>query len=48
MGDFKLKAAKDYTVPEHLRMNVEKKTAQVVDLEEKVSKFTVQTVINPT
>lgn len=36
-GDFKLKAAKDFTVPEHLIMNVEKKTAQVVELEEEVS-----------
>ncbi|KAF5894355.1 cilia- and flagella-associated protein 44 [Clarias magur] len=36
MGDFKLKSAKDYTVPEHLRMNVEKKMAQVVELEEQI------------
>ncbi|CDQ70160.1 unnamed protein product [Oncorhynchus mykiss] len=36
MGDFKLKTAKDFTVPEHLRMNAEKKRAQLVHLEEKV------------
>ncbi|KAB5533238.1 hypothetical protein PHYPO_G00129510 [Pangasianodon hypophthalmus] len=36
MGDFKLKTAQDYTVPEHLRMNVEKKTAQLVELEEQI------------
>ncbi|XP_064870118.1 cilia- and flagella-associated protein 44-like, partial [Oncorhynchus nerka] len=35
MGDFKLKTAKDFTVPEHLRMNAEKKRAQLVHLEEK-------------
>lgn len=47
MGDFKLKTAKDFTVPEHLRMNVEKKKAQVVELEEQVSKLSTQTVTNP-
>ncbi|XP_017572667.1 cilia- and flagella-associated protein 44 isoform X3 [Pygocentrus nattereri] len=36
MGDFKLKTAKDFTVPEHLRMNVEKKKAQLVILEEQI------------
>ncbi|CAB1323036.1 unnamed protein product [Coregonus sp. 'balchen'] len=36
MGDFKLKTAKDFTVPEHLRMNAEKKRAQLVHLEEKI------------
>ncbi|KAL0968428.1 hypothetical protein UPYG_G00266720 [Umbra pygmaea] len=36
MGDFKLKSAKDFTVPEHLRMNAEKKRAQLVLLEEKI------------
>ena len=36
MGDFKLKTAKDFTVPEHLRMNVEKKKAQLLILEEQV------------
>ncbi|TSK98448.1 Cilia- and flagella-associated protein 44 [Bagarius yarrelli] len=36
MGDFKLKTAKDFKVPEHLRMNTEKKTAQVVQLEEQM------------
>lgn len=37
MGDFKLKSAKDFTVPEHLRMNVEKKRVQLVELEKKVN-----------
>ncbi|XP_046733325.1 cilia- and flagella-associated protein 44 isoform X1 [Silurus meridionalis] len=36
MGDFKLKTAKDFTVPDHLRMNVEKKMAQVVELEKQI------------
>ncbi|XP_034144335.1 cilia- and flagella-associated protein 44 isoform X2 [Esox lucius] len=36
MGDFKLKTTKDFTVPEHLRMNAEKKRAQLVHLEEKI------------
>ncbi|KAL2085147.1 hypothetical protein ACEWY4_018467 [Coilia grayii] len=36
MGDFKLKTAKDFTVPEHLRMNVDRKRAQLVTLEEKI------------
>uniref|UniRef100_A0AAY4ATV8 Cilia- and flagella-associated protein 44 n=1 Tax=Denticeps clupeoides TaxID=299321 RepID=A0AAY4ATV8_9TELE len=35
MGDFKLKTAKDFTVPEHLRMNAEKKKVQLSTLEEK-------------
>lgn len=37
MGDFKLKSAKDFTVPEHLRMNVDKKKVQLVELEKKVN-----------
>ncbi|KAK2814871.1 hypothetical protein Q7C36_023137 [Tachysurus vachellii] len=36
IGDFKLKTAKDYTVPKHMRMNVEKKTAQLVKLQEQI------------
>ncbi|XP_030622994.1 cilia- and flagella-associated protein 44 [Chanos chanos] len=44
MGDFKLKTAKDYTVPEHLRMNTEKKTTQLVILEEKI--YTLKTEMN--
>ncbi|XP_071388965.1 cilia- and flagella-associated protein 44 [Centroberyx affinis] len=36
MGDLKLKTAKDFTVPEHLRMNAEKKRAELVVLEEKI------------
>ncbi|XP_055500679.1 cilia- and flagella-associated protein 44-like [Leucoraja erinacea] len=34
MGDFKLKTAPDYTVPEHLRINAEKKRNQLILLEE--------------
>ncbi|XP_043929077.1 cilia- and flagella-associated protein 44 [Protopterus annectens] len=33
MGDFKLKSAKDYSVPEHLRVNAERKTEQLIVLE---------------
>ncbi|XP_056415931.1 cilia- and flagella-associated protein 44 isoform X2 [Hyla sarda] len=33
MGDFKLKTAKDYTVPEHLRINAEKKRSELAMLE---------------
>ncbi|XP_064412807.1 cilia- and flagella-associated protein 44 [Latimeria chalumnae] len=33
MGDFKLKSAIDYSVPEHLRINTEKKKKQLVVLE---------------
>ncbi|XP_041088697.1 cilia- and flagella-associated protein 44 isoform X2 [Polyodon spathula] len=33
MGDFKLKTAKDFTVPEHQRINTEKKRVQLVILE---------------
>ncbi|KAJ8375458.1 hypothetical protein SKAU_G00060380 [Synaphobranchus kaupii] len=36
MGDFKLKTAKDFTVPEQLRMNTERKKAQLVALEEEI------------
>ncbi|KAM3873982.1 cilia- and flagella-associated protein 44 [Diretmus argenteus] len=36
MGDFKLKTAKDFRVPGHLRMNAEKKRAELVALEEKI------------
>ncbi|XP_022090775.1 cilia- and flagella-associated protein 44-like isoform X2 [Acanthaster planci] len=38
MGDFKLKTAKDYSVPEHLRMNALKKRNQLVTLEEMIHK----------
>ncbi|KAJ8413173.1 hypothetical protein AAFF_G00091690 [Aldrovandia affinis] len=34
MGDFKMKMAKDFTVPEQLRMNTDRKKAQLVALEE--------------
>ncbi|XP_073525464.1 cilia- and flagella-associated protein 44-like [Phyllobates terribilis] len=33
MGDFKLKTAKDYTVPEHLRINAERKRNELALLE---------------
>ncbi|XP_056336376.1 cilia- and flagella-associated protein 44 [Danio aesculapii] len=36
LGDCKLKSAEDFTVPEHLRMNVEKKRAQLLELERKI------------
>lgn len=33
MGDFKLKTAEDYTVPEHLRINAEQKRNELAMLE---------------
>ncbi|XP_026863865.2 cilia- and flagella-associated protein 44 isoform X1 [Electrophorus electricus] len=36
LGDFKLKTAKDFTVPEHLRINVEKKKAQLLTLDRQI------------
>lgn len=36
IGDLKLKSAKDFTVPKHLRMNTERKRAQLIGLEENV------------
>ncbi|KAG7317597.1 hypothetical protein KOW79_018632 [Hemibagrus wyckioides] len=38
LSDLKLKTAKDFIVPEHKRMTVEKKTAQLDELEEQSSK----------
>lgn len=38
MGDFKLKTAADYVVPEHLRMDAEKKRLQIVTVQELVSR----------
>ena len=38
IGDLKLKSDKDYIVPKHLRMNAEKKRAQLMNLEEHVHK----------
>ncbi|XP_053710641.1 cilia- and flagella-associated protein 44 [Synchiropus splendidus] len=35
IGDFKLKSAKDFTVPKHLRMTLERKRAEKRSLEEK-------------
>ncbi|XP_077985504.1 cilia- and flagella-associated protein 44-like isoform X2 [Glandiceps talaboti] len=42
MGDYKLKTAKDYTVPEHLRMNAEKKRNQLLCLIEEIYKHKMQ------
>ncbi|XP_072902159.1 cilia- and flagella-associated protein 44 isoform X2 [Hemitrygon akajei] len=39
MGDFKLKTASDYTVPEHLRINAEKKRNQLIHLEELINEL---------
>lgn len=36
MGDFKLKTADDFRVPEHRRMSTDRKRAQLVTLEEEV------------
>lgn len=36
IGDLKLKSAKDFTVPKHLRMNAERKRAELIGLEENV------------
>ncbi len=40
IGDLKLKSDKDFTVPKELRMNAEKKEAQLICLEENVCKHT--------
>ncbi|XP_041471026.1 cilia- and flagella-associated protein 44-like [Lytechinus variegatus] len=42
MGDFKLKTAKDYVVPEHLRMNALKKRNQLLTLEELIHTYKMQ------
>ncbi|XP_053196505.1 cilia- and flagella-associated protein 44 [Scomber japonicus] len=44
IGDLKLKSAKDFTVPKRLRMNTEKKIAEMIAMEEKV--HTKQTEMN--
>ena len=36
MGDFKLKSADDYTVPDHLRMNTDKARWRLILMKEKV------------
>ncbi|XP_045922375.1 cilia- and flagella-associated protein 44 isoform X1 [Micropterus dolomieu] len=36
IGDLKLKSAKDFTVPKHLRMNAERKRAELIGLEENI------------
>ena len=37
MGDFKLKTAANYVVPEHLRMNTARKLVQLMILQENVN-----------
>ncbi|XP_040053049.2 cilia- and flagella-associated protein 44 [Gasterosteus aculeatus] len=44
IGDRKLKSDKDFTVPKHLRMNAERKRAELIGLEEKI--FEKQTEMN--
>ena len=39
MGDYKLKTAKDYVVPDHLRMNVEKARGRLLILKDQVELF---------
>lgn len=39
MGDYKLKTADDYVVPDHLRMNVEKAIMKLLVLKELVSSW---------
>ena len=39
MGDFKLKSADDYIVPEKERVNADKKRAQIIQLKEQVFMF---------
>jgi hypothetical protein len=39
MGDFKLKTAKNYVVPDHLRMNVEKARGRLLILKDLVSEL---------
>jgi len=36
MGDYKLKSADDYTVPDHLHMNIDKARSRLLVLKEKV------------
>ena len=37
MGDYKLKTAPDYTVPDHLRMNTDKARSRLIVVKEEVS-----------
>ena len=39
MGDFKLKTAANYVVPEHLRMNTARKLVQLATLQEQVDEI---------
>ncbi|XP_033981538.1 cilia- and flagella-associated protein 44 isoform X1 [Trematomus bernacchii] len=36
LGDLKLKSDKDFTMPKHLRMNAERKSTELIGLEEKI------------
>lgn len=42
MGDYKLKTAKDYVVPDHLRMNVEKARGRLLILKDLVCVLNMQ------
>ncbi|KAM7393288.1 hypothetical protein PAMA_008099 [Pampus argenteus] len=42
IGDLKLKSAKDFTVQKHLRMNTEKKIAEMIALEENIRKKQIE------
>jgi hypothetical protein len=44
MGDYKLKTDPDYVVPEHLRINADKKRRQIVLLEESI--YTIKMAFN--
>jgi len=37
MGDYKLKSAQDYTVPDHLRMNTDKARSRLILVKEQVT-----------
>ncbi|XP_076438307.1 cilia- and flagella-associated protein 44-like isoform X2 [Babylonia areolata] len=39
MGDYKLKTAKDYVVPDHLRMNVEKARGRLLVLKDQIHEY---------
>ncbi|KAK7105366.1 cilia- and flagella-associated protein 44-like [Littorina saxatilis] len=39
MGDYKLKTAKDYVVPDHLRMNVEKARGRLLILKDQIHEY---------
>jgi hypothetical protein len=41
MGDYKLKSADDYVVPDHLRMNTEKTVTKLLVLKEQVCQLII-------